>query len=201
MSSQHVCDGKKSEKISFFFFVKVYRYRFLKILNFIDDTIIPKIGEVNCPYGQDERNCGTIFFLFQNAMTLQLNNSNTNLLQYFILTLVRLSERNGDLGKGILEIYKVNLKKWVPACVSNWNQNSSPTMVCSLLGYNSVNSSRITMRNTNQTLTPSSTNSKDPNNIARMYQRKKTNLIKEFGSCSSNENHPVIDLTCSNYGN
>lgn len=141
------------------------------------------------------------FFLFQNAMTLQLNNSNTNLLQYFILTLVRLSERNGDLGKGILEIYKVNLKKWVPACVSNWNQNSSPTMVCSLLGYNSVNSSRITMRNTNQTLTPSSTNSKDPNNIARMYQRKKTNLIKEFGSCSSNENHPVIDLTCSNYGN
>lgn len=95
----------------------------------------------------------------------------------------------------------MNLKKWVPACVSNWNQNSSPTMVCSLLGYNSVNSSRITMRNTNQTLTPSSANSKDPNNIARMYQRKKTNLIKEFGSCSSNENHPVIDLTCSNYGN
>lgn len=114
---------------------------------------------------------------------------------------VRLSERNGDLGKGILEIYKVGLKKWVPACVSNWNQNSSPTMVCSLLGYNSVNSSRITMRNTNQTLTPSSANSKDPNNIVRMYQRKKTNLIKEFGSCSSNENHPVIDLTCSNYGN
>lgn len=114
---------------------------------------------------------------------------------------VRLSERNGDLGKGILEIYKVSLKKWVPACVSNWNQNSSPTMVCSMLGYNSVNSSRITMRNTNQTLTPSSTNTKDPNNIARMYQRKKTNLIKEFGSCSSNENHPVIDLTCSNYGN
>lgn len=114
--------------------------------------------------------------------------------------IVRLSERNGDLGKGILEIYKVNLKKWVPACVSNWNQNSSPTMVCSLLGYNSVNSSRITMRNTNQTLTPSPSSGKDPNSIARMYQRKKTNLIKEFGSCSSNENHPVIDLTCSNYG-
>lgn len=113
---------------------------------------------------------------------------------------VRLSERNGDLGKGILEIYKVNLKKWVPACVTNWNHHISPTVVCSLLGYNSVNSSRITTRDTNQTLTPSSTNGKDPNSIARMYQRKKTNLIKEFGSCSSNENHPVIDLTCSNYG-
>lgn len=110
---------------------------------------------------------------------------------------VRLSERNGDLGKGILEIYKVTLKKWVPACVSNWNTATSPTMVCSLLGYNSVNSSRITMRNTNQTLTPST---KDSNSIWRMYQRKKTNLIREFGSCSANENHPVIDLTCSNYG-
>lgn len=140
---------------------------------------------------------------------LHIKNVHKNALQtkicfiyfFLILILVRLSERNGDLGKGILEIYRVNLKKWVPACVSNWNQNSSPTMVCSLLGYNSVNSSRITLRNTNQTLTPSSANSKDPNNIARMYQRKKTNLIKEFGSCSSNENHPVIDLTCSNFGN
>lgn len=112
---------------------------------------------------------------------------------------MRLSERNGDLGKGILEIYKVSLKKWVPACVSNWNPNLSPTTVCSLLGYNSVNSTRITMRHTNQTLTPP-TSAKDTNTIARMYQRKKTNLIKEFGSCNSNENHPVIDLTCSHYG-
>lgn len=118
---------------------------------------------------------------------------------FVLLCSVRLSERNGDLGKGILEIYKVNLKKWVPACVTNWNQNSSPTMVCSLLGYNSVNSSRVTTRHTNQTLTPSS-NAKDPNGIARMYQRRQTNLIKEFGSCSSNENHPVIDITCTNYG-
>lgn len=99
-----------------------------------------------------------------------------------------------------MEIYRVSLKKWVPACVTHWNPATSPTMVCSLLGYNSVNSSRITMRATNQTLTPSVTNFKDSNGIWRMYQRKKNNLIKEFASCSTNENHPVIDLTCSNYG-
>ncbi|XP_055316138.1 serine protease 41-like [Sitodiplosis mosellana] len=126
-------------------------------------------GEVNCPYGQDERNC------------------------------VRLSGRNGDIGKGILEIYKVSLKKWVPACVENWHQTTSPTMVCSLLGYSSVNSSRVAMRLTNQTITPSSINAKESHIIARMYQRKKTNLIKEFGSCTSNENHAVLDLTCTNY--
>lgn len=123
-----------------------------------------------------------------------------NVFVLFCLISVRLSERNGDLGKGILEIYKVSLKKWVPACVTNWNQNSSPTMVCSLLGYNSVNSSRVTTRHTNKTLTPSQQSSKDPNVIARMYQRRQTNLIREFGSCSASENHPVIDLTCSNYG-
>lgn len=157
-------------------------------------------GEINCPYGQDERNCGNLYLNWINFPKATINYNNYLSLPINRRNAVRLSERNGDLGKGILEIYKVSLKKWVPACVSNWNPNSSPTMVCSLLGYNSVNSSRITMRNTNQTLTPSPTSGKDPNSIARMYQRKKTNLIKEFGSCSSNENHPVIDLTCSNYG-
>lgn len=113
--------------------------------------------------------------------------------------LVRLSERNGDLGKGILEIYKVSLKKWVPACVDRWNPATSPTIVCSLLGYNSVNSSRLTMPNTNQTLIPSTTSVKDTNSIWRMYQRKKNNLIKEFGNCKD-KSHAIIDLTCSNYG-
>lgn len=106
---------------------------------------------------------------------------------------VRLSERNGDLGKGILEIYKVNQKKWVPACVDRWSPATSPTMVCSLLGYNSVNSSRLTMPNTNQTLPP------PINSVSRMYQRKKNNLIKEFGNCKD-KSHAIVDLTCSNYG-
>lgn len=106
---------------------------------------------------------------------------------------VRLSERNGDLGKGILEIYKVSLKKWVPACVDRWNPATSPTMVCSLLGYNSVNSSRLTMPTSNQTLPP------PVNSVWRLYQRKKTNLIKEFGNCKD-KSHAIVDLTCSNYG-
>lgn len=111
---------------------------------------------------------------------------------------VRLNERNGDLGKGILEIYKVQMKKWVPACVQHWNPSTSPASVCSLLGYSSVNSSKLTMRDTNLTLSPSAT-SKDETAIWRMYQRKRSNLIKEFASCPS-DNHPVVDLTCSNYG-
>lgn len=121
------------------------------------------------------------------------------MLEFLIFSAVRLNERNGDLGKGILEIYKVQMKKWVPACVQHWNPSTSPASVCSMLGYSSVNSSKLTMRDTNLTLSPSAT-SKDETAIWRMYQRKRSNVIKEFASCP-NDNHPVVDLTCSNYGN
>lgn len=87
------------------------------------------------------------------------------------------------------------MKKWVPACVKNWDPATSPASVCSMLGYNSVNSSKLTIRDTNLTLAPLT----DDSAIWRMYQRKRSNLIKEFARCP-NENHPVVDLTCSNYG-
>lgn len=116
----------------------------------------------------------------------------------FLLT-VRLSERNGDLGKGVLEIFRMNLRSWLPACVTNWDPSISPSQVCSMLGYKSVNSSKIAKRSGNQTLVPISlTNGKDM--MWKMYQHKDSNLIKDFGSCNPNENYPVLDLTCSNYG-
>uniref|UniRef100_A0A182KE36 Scavenger receptor class A n=1 Tax=Anopheles christyi TaxID=43041 RepID=A0A182KE36_9DIPT len=122
-------------------------------------------GTPNCPYGQDERNC------------------------------IRLSERNGDLGRGTLEVYKADLKQWAPACVKNWDPATSPTMICSLLGYSSVNSSRTAMRGSNRTLV----STKDASSMWRMYQKKDINLIKEFNSCDINSRYPVAELTCSNF--
>uniref|UniRef100_A0A182PDL4 Scavenger receptor class A n=1 Tax=Anopheles epiroticus TaxID=199890 RepID=A0A182PDL4_9DIPT len=122
-------------------------------------------GTPNCPYGQDERNC------------------------------IRLSERNGDLGRGTLEVYKADLKQWAPACVKNWDPATSPTMICSLLGYSSVNSSRTAMRGSNRTLI----STKDASSMWRMYQKKDVNLIKEFNSCDINSRYPVAELTCSNF--
>nr|XP_023018355.1 uncharacterized protein LOC111507297 [Leptinotarsa decemlineata] len=62
-------------------------------------------GKVDCPWGQDERNC------------------------------LRLSERNGDEGKGQLEVYRADREKWVPACVLHWDERTSAKTICSLLGY------------------------------------------------------------------
>ncbi|XP_062543305.1 uncharacterized protein LOC134210895 [Armigeres subalbatus] len=122
-------------------------------------------GVQDCPYGQDERNC------------------------------IRLSERNGDLGRGTLEVYKANLKQWAPACVKNWDPATSPTLICSMLGYSSVNSSRTTMRGSNRTLI----GTKDASSMWRMYQKKSTNMLKEFNSCDVNSRYPVAELTCSNF--
>ncbi|KAL1398008.1 hypothetical protein pipiens_009294 [Culex pipiens pipiens] len=122
-------------------------------------------GVQDCPFGQDERNC------------------------------IRLSERNGDLGRGTLEVYKADLKQWTPACVKNWDPATSPTMICSMLGYSSVNSSRTTMRGSNRTLV----STKDASLMWRMFQKKHTNMLKEFNSCDVNTRYPVAELTCSNY--
>uniref|UniRef100_A0A1B0C9Z5 Putative trypsin-like serine protease n=1 Tax=Lutzomyia longipalpis TaxID=7200 RepID=A0A1B0C9Z5_LUTLO len=122
-------------------------------------------GIHDCPYGQDERNC------------------------------IRLSERNGDLGRGTLEVYRANVKKWAPACISNWDPSTSPTTVCSILGYSSVNSSRLKMIGTNITMV---TPTKDTPAMWRMYQKRQTNLMKEFTNCPTSM-YPVVELTCSNF--
>ncbi|XP_055607996.1 uncharacterized protein LOC129755498 [Uranotaenia lowii] len=122
-------------------------------------------GMADCPFGQDERNC------------------------------IRLSERNGDLGRGTLEVYKAELKQWAPACVRNWDPAASPAKICSMLGYSSVNSSRTTMRGSNRTLI----GTKDASSMWRMYQKKHSNMIKEFNSCDINARYPVAELTCSNF--
>ncbi|GAB0096205.1 atrial natriuretic peptide-converting enzyme isoform X1 [Sergentomyia squamirostris] len=122
-------------------------------------------GIQDCPYGQDERNC------------------------------MRLSERNGDLGHGTLEVYRANVKKWAPACISNWDSATSPATVCSMLGYNAVNSSRLKMIGTNITMVPPT---KDTPAMWRMYQKRQTNLMKEFTNCPSSM-YPVVELSCSNF--
>jgi atrial natriuretic peptide-converting enzyme len=98
------------------------------------------------------------------------------------------------VGRGVLEIYKADKKRWIPACAAQWDNDRSPTTVCSLLGYNAVNSSRLFLRSTNQTYIPI----KDPASW-RNHQRKHTVLMKEFSACAVNNRYAVVELTCSNF--
>ncbi|XP_055917784.1 uncharacterized protein LOC129950036 isoform X2 [Eupeodes corollae] len=123
-------------------------------------------GIIDCPYGQDERNC------------------------------IRLSERNGDLGKGVLEVFRFSSHKWTPACVKNWDRSVSPTAVCSMLGYSSVNATSVVTQKTHRPLLTSVNVSTD---IWKMYSKKRSNLMQEFSSCTPEEDFPIAELTCTNF--
>ena len=47
---------------------------------------------------------------------------------------VRLSQRNGDVGEGRLEVYHAEMGKFMPACIPYWDSSSAKT-ICSMLGY------------------------------------------------------------------
>lgn len=48
---------------------------------------------------------------------------------------MRLSESNGDVARGQLQLFKPQEQKWQPACISHWDVNTSPGVVCGMLGY------------------------------------------------------------------
>ncbi|CAG9855495.1 unnamed protein product [Phyllotreta striolata] len=124
-------------------------------------------GKVDCPWGQDERNC------------------------------LRLSERNGDEGKGQLEVYRPEQEKWVPACMAtvHWDEKISAKNICSLLGYSTANYSRL-LRGVDSQSPPIH----EKIDIWKLNQNKRSkNLMKEFSSCSPEKNYPTVQLSCTNY--
>ncbi|XP_034479106.1 uncharacterized protein LOC117785274 [Drosophila innubila] len=123
-------------------------------------------GVNDCPYAQDERNC------------------------------LRLSERNGDVGSGVLEVYRMKKRQWMPACVKNWDRAVSPSAVCSILGYSSVNATSVVTQRTHRPLLASVNVSTD---IWKLYAKRRSTLMQEFANCRQSEDYPIAELTCSNF--
>ncbi|KAH8407555.1 hypothetical protein KR222_005316 [Zaprionus bogoriensis] len=123
-------------------------------------------GVNDCPYAQDERNC------------------------------LRLSERNGDVGSGVLEVFRMRKRGWIPACVKNWDRAVSPSAVCSLLGYSAVNATSVVTQRTHRPLLASVNVSTD---IWKLYAKRRSTLMQEFSNCRPTEDYPIAELTCSNF--
>ncbi|ALC42037.1 Corin [Drosophila busckii] len=123
-------------------------------------------GYIDCPYAQDERNC------------------------------LRLSDRNGDVGSGVLEVYRMSQRQWIPACVKNWDRAVSPSAVCSILGYSAVNGTSVLTQRTHRSLMASVNVSTD---IWKLYAKRRSTLMQEFGNCRQTEDYPIAELTCINY--
>ncbi|KAK2578908.1 hypothetical protein KPH14_011122 [Odynerus spinipes] len=119
-------------------------------------------GVMDCPWGQDERYC------------------------------LKLSQRNGDIGEGRLEVYHAEMGKFMPACVSP-KEPVTTQAICSLLGYNIVLSS--TLRDGNVTMIQSYNESSQHRRLTT-----KRSLLKEFQGCIKEDgDYPTVDLTCSEY--
>lgn len=85
-------------------------------------------------------------YAISRFLMLKINLANiTNQFLYFSMLvfasfsyrfelLVRLSERNGDMGSGKLQIYKPDAQQWMPACITHWD-DETPKLVCKMLGY------------------------------------------------------------------
>uniref|UniRef100_A0ABD2WFL3 Atrial natriuretic peptide-converting enzyme n=1 Tax=Trichogramma kaykai TaxID=54128 RepID=A0ABD2WFL3_9HYME len=123
-------------------------------------------GVPDCPWAQDERNC------------------------------LRLSEVNGDTGKGRLEVYNAHKGRYMSACVSRWTPATARD-ICGLLGYTNVDSFRYLMAESNVTLNPAPVETSPQ----RWYPTPKSsrNLLREFQECTDEKDYSTIDLTCSNY--
>ncbi|XP_011639494.1 atrial natriuretic peptide-converting enzyme-like, partial [Pogonomyrmex barbatus] len=114
-------------------------------------------GIMDCPWGQDERYC------------------------------LKLSQRNGDVGEGRLEVYHAEMGKFMPACVSHWDSTLSQE-VCTMLGYKIVDGSKLIISDSMQM----------SKNFT--YHNKSTNLLKHFQKCiKDREPYPMVKLTCSIY--
>ncbi|XP_077291276.1 atrial natriuretic peptide-converting enzyme-like [Arctopsyche grandis] len=122
-------------------------------------------GKVDCPWGQDERNC------------------------------LRLSESNGDVASGQLQLFRPQEQRWQPACVAHWD-TSSPSAVCAMLGYSKANDSKLTANGIELTI---SSRQKDTMQLwrERMNREKKTNLLKEFRTCGASSSY--VELTCTDF--
>ncbi|KAK6618238.1 hypothetical protein RUM44_002689 [Polyplax serrata] len=118
-------------------------------------------GIIDCPYGQDERNC------------------------------IRLQEKMGDIGRGLLQVFSPETDEWVPACVSNWDNKYSAQAICSLMGYTLANYTRLIIKDTNVEVQP-------PQTVNLTDYRKKMNWIKDFRSCGLHH-YPIVNLECRNY--
>ncbi|KAL4705621.1 hypothetical protein ACJJTC_018743 [Scirpophaga incertulas] len=122
-------------------------------------------GRVDCPLGQDERNC------------------------------LRLSEMNGDVGRGELQVYRAVNQSWYPACLSSIDDTTA-LKLCSMLGYSSVNTSEVAVAARARGRAPLPLQGAAQS--YRAFQRSEGGLLRELRECRHDASR--VHLVCDNYG-
>ncbi|XP_050446690.1 atrial natriuretic peptide-converting enzyme [Cataglyphis hispanica] len=113
-------------------------------------------GNMDCPWGQDERNC------------------------------LRLNPKQGDFGKGRLEVYHAEMGRYMPACISNSDLTADE--MCDMIGYTASSEPSMLMNNATQNVTQNVTHDEN------------STVLKLFQGCiKEREPYPIIKLSCTGY--
>ncbi|CAG9796269.1 unnamed protein product [Diatraea saccharalis] len=123
-------------------------------------------GHVDCPWGQDERNC------------------------------LRLSEANGDVGQGELQVYRAVNQSWYPACLSNLDDTTA-LKLCSMLGYSWVNSSEVIHPGKKAGPRAGRVQIQGVAQSYRTFLRNEGGLLRELKDCRHDSAR--VHLICNNY--
>ncbi|KAG7310298.1 hypothetical protein JYU34_003053 [Plutella xylostella] len=118
-------------------------------------------GKPDCPWGQDERNC------------------------------LRLSESNGDIGRGELQVYRAANQSWYPACLATLDEPTAARL-CSMLGYSWLN--------TSLSVGGGDARAAGLRGAAQSYRnflRNEGGLLRELRECRHDTSH--VHLVCHNY--
>ncbi|XP_049878889.1 atrial natriuretic peptide-converting enzyme-like [Pectinophora gossypiella] len=122
-------------------------------------------GKKDCTWGQDERNC------------------------------LRLSEANGDVGRGELQVYRAANQSWYPACLSTLD-DATAAELCSMLGYSRwVNKSTVLGRGGAARAGRGRAHGAEKSYLE--FRRSEGGLLKELGHCRHDSSR--VHLVCHNF--
>ncbi|KAL1465624.1 hypothetical protein WDU94_005178 [Cyamophila willieti] len=119
-------------------------------------------GKVDCPWGQDERNC------------------------------LQLSGMMGDVGKGVLELYRPEHKTFHTSCITKWDLINAPKAICERLGYTTVNHTELIREK------PLTKIRHTAHQLDVSFSLPYNESMLQLKACNDDDDLPVLELTCTN---
>ncbi len=111
--------------------------------------------------------------------------------------IVRLSESMGQIGEGRLEAWSAQTNSWQSVCGEDWNVSVQSDRACNILGYKTVNETKIRDETTAQSLEP---HNRVGNTIITKYTPMKILFNKRKNNGCRNGKNMAVFLKCDQFG-
>ncbi len=114
-----------------------------------------------------------------------------------IQLIVHLSETMGQTGEGRLEAWSAQTNSWQSVCGEGWDVSVQSDRACHILGYKTVNETKIRDETTAQSLEP---HNRVGNTIITKYTSMKILFDKRKNNGCKNGKNIAVFLKCHQFG-